>query len=814
MSKAQRDTSSIDEIIQKATMLAKKGGHEYVTIEHLTCILLETEQVQNIFKQMNLDVQQPQKKIKNFLDEHMEKTVPLDSKTIPSPTDTVVEVLQQTVFQNYGAQKPKFEPVDLLVSISTLSLKSCISAAALHNAGLSSFELKKYLTNTDPSLNSNAHETTAPDGDNKSSPAEEIPTLLNQHAQKFDNLIGRDNEVNRLIQVLSRKKKNNLLFVGEPGVGKTAIVEGLVKRIEEGKVPESMKNVKVYSLDLGGALAGTKFRGDFEKKIKDALEKVRQNKGIIFIDEIHGLIGAGTGGGGNGVDAANLLKPLLTSGELRVIGATTYEEKRQIFDKDRALARRFQVVDVLEPSPSETLQIITGLKDGLEKHHKVRFTQEALQASIDLAIRYMPDRQFPDKAIDLLDESAAKISSGLSSKTNNLVEIADIQDTVSLISKINVRELNTSEKQRMMNLEGDLKNVVFGQDAAVKIISKAVKIGKAGLSGNNKPVGSFLLVGPTGVGKTEVAKQLAATMGLELVRFDMSEYMEKHSVSRLIGPPPGYVGFEQAGLLTEAIAKHNGAVLLLDEIEKAHPDVYNILLQVMDNGFLTDTKGRKVDFRNVVLLMTSNLGAQAAETRGIGFGNLNQHAEDNRMEAITQAFRPEFRNRLDSIVNFNSLTKDNVLKIVDKQLKSIAQNAKAKDVFIELSDEMKTFLSDKGFDPKMGARPLQKLMQEQIVSVLAEEILCGKLEHGGQAKFDYKNGNVEVSYISTPPKVKADDVGTEISNVGNLDSNPPTGSDDVFDILEGGGGKKSLSKMQKVVAESAPTPPRKPKLKP
>ena len=569
------------------------------------------------------------------------------------------------------------------------------------------------------------------------------PTALDQYASnlnelakqgKIDPLIGREAEVERVIQVLCRRRKNNPLLVGEAGVGKTAIAEGLARRITESDVPDILEKATVYSLDMGALLAGTKYRGDFEQRLKAVLKQLKADpNAVLFIDEIHTLIGAGSASGGT-LDASNLLKPALSSGALRCIGATTYNEYRGIFEKDHALSRRFQKIDVVEPSIEQTVQILKGLKSRFEEHHGVKYSAAAISSAVELSAKYINDRHLPDKAIDVIDEAGAAQRILPKSKQKKTIGKTEIEDIVSKIARIPPATVNTDDRQILARLDKNLKNVVFGQDPAIDALSAAIKMSRSGLGKVDKPIGSFLFSGPTGVGKTEVAKQLAYVLGIELIRFDMSEYMERHAVSRLIGAPPGYVGFDQGGLLTEAISKKPHAVLLLDEIEKAHPDIFNVLLQVMDHGTLTDNNGRKADFRNVIVIMTTNAGAEMLNKRSIGFSNSREAGDE--MQEIKRMFTPEFRNRLDAIVSFGALNTDVIMRVVDKFLIELEQQLQDKKVEVSFSESLRDFLARKGFDPQMGARPMQRLIQDTIRKVLADELLFGKLVSGGRVHID------------------------------------------------------------------------------
>jgi ATP-dependent Clp protease ATP-binding subunit ClpA len=573
----------------------------------------------------------------------------------------------------------------------------------------------------------------------------EFANNLNDLARegRIDPLIGRHEEIERTIQVLCRRRKNNPLYVGEAGVGKTALAEGLAKRIVDGEVPEVLSDCTIWSLDLGALVAGTKYRGDFEKRLKGVIAQLRKEPGaILFIDEIHTIIGAGSASGGT-MDASNLIKPVLASGELRCIGSTTFQEYRGVFEKDRALARRFQKIDVVEPSIADSFEILKGLKTRFEEHHKVEYTNDALKAAVDLSVKHIADRLLPDKAIDVIDEAGARQHLLPEADRSGRVDVPDIEFIVARMARIPPKQVSASDRDVLRNLDRNLKMVVFGQDDAIDKLASAIKMARSGLGDPAKPIGCFLLTGPTGVGKTEVTRQLAMQLGIELVRFDMSEYMEAHSVSRLIGAPPGYVGFDQGGLLTEQVVKHPHCVLLLDEIEKAHPDVYNILLQIMDRGALTDTNGREANFKNVIMVMTTNVGAQQAARRTIGFVEQN-HATD-AMEALKRAFTPEFRNRLDAVVQFNSLDFEHILRVVDKFLIELESQLQEKHVALHVDAEARRWLAEHGFDPQMGARPMARVIQENVKRLLADELLFGKLAEGGKVALSVQDGKLAVA---------------------------------------------------------------------
>jgi ATP-dependent Clp protease ATP-binding subunit ClpA len=652
-------------------------------------------------------------------------------------------VLQRAIYHVQASGKKRVTTLNVLVAL--FAEKDTHAIYLLNEQGVTRLDIVNYIShgiaknNSQPSAPEPAQEAEEKDETGKSSgkPAlEQFAVNLNERALKgqIDPLIGRQQEIERVMQTLCRRRKNNPLLVGEAGVGKTAIAEGLAWLIVEGKVPDLLQDGVVYSLDLGSLIAGTKYRGDFEKRFKSVVTELARTPGaILFIDEIHMIIGAGAASGGV-MDASNLLKPLLASGDLRCIGSTTYQEYRGVFEKDRALARRFQKIDVTEPTVEDAVKILEGLRQRFEEHHQVHFTAGALRSAVELSARHITDRHLPDKAIDVIDEAAARLRLLPEGKRRKTVQVRDIEETVAKIARIPPKSVSSNDRERLANLERDLKLVIYGQDKAVELLASSIKLARSGLGSTDKPIGSFLLAGPTGVGKTEVTRQLAQILGIELIRFDMSEYMERHTVSRLIGAPPGYVGFDQGGLLTEAVIKHPHAVVLLDEIEKAHPDVFNLLLQVMDHGTLTDNNGRAADFRNVILVMTTNAGAEEAARRSIGFAEQN-HATD-AMEVIRKAFSPEFRNRLDAIIPFAALGTDEIARVVDKFLIQLDEQLAAKGVQLEVSAEARAWMAEHGYDAKMGARPMARLIQESIKRPLAEELLFGKLVNGGRVNVD------------------------------------------------------------------------------
>ena len=722
---------------------AKAHKHEIVTVEHLLQSLLDTPSAKKTLESVKVDLSIMKKELGEYLSLHIPTSQDGED---PQTASGFKRVIQHAIFQVNGSGKKEVTVNEVLVAM--FAEKDSHAVYLLRNQGVSRLDVVNFLAHgiaRDSSGAQEQAETTEENSDEsggKANPLDAFTTNLNKRAGdgKIDPLVGRDNEVERVIQTLVRRRKNNPLLVGEAGVGKTAIAEGLAKRIVDGDVPEILKNCEIYSLDIGSLVAGTKYRGDFEQRIKAVIEKLKADpKKILFVDEIHTLIGAGAASGGN-MDASNLLKPALSNGELRCIGATTYEEYRQIFEKEHALARRFQKVDVNEPSVEDAIKILTGLKGRYEEHHGVKYTQEALEAAATLSDRFITDRRLPDKAIDVLDEAGARQRTLPASKAKKTITQREIEEIVAKMARIPSLTVSQTDKERLRSLESDLSSSVFGQDQAAQMLAKSVKRNRSGLARKNKPVGSFLFAGPTGVGKTEMTKQLAKTLGLELIRFDMSEYMEKHSVSRLIGAPPGYVGFEGGGQLTEAVNKNPHCVLLLDEIEKAHPDVFNILLQVMDNASLTDNNGRKADFRNVVVIMTSNVGASAAaERKVVGFTSVaGSEQTSDREKALKDRFAPEFRNRLDGIIQFNALNSDVIMKVVDKLIGQLDAELRDREypVSAVFSDELRNYLAKTGFDPAMGARPMERLVQETIRDALADELLFGGLEFGGEVEMD------------------------------------------------------------------------------
>lgn len=725
----------LEDTLSAAFKSARDKHHEFMTVEHLLLALLDNRHAAEVLHACGADFDRLREQLSVFIDE----TTPLLPQNLPNletqPTLGFQRVLQRAVFHVQSSGKTEVSGANVLVAI--FSEQESHAAYVLQQQGIERIDVVNYISHGISKIGeqeSSEQESVVESEETHESGKSQLSQYavnLNQQAALglIDPLVGRDSEVERVVQILSRRRKNNPLLVGEAGVGKTAIAEGLAKLVIEDKVPEIIKDSVVYSLDLGALLAGTKYRGDFEKRLKGLLNEIKQQpNAILFIDEIHTIIGAGAASGGS-MDASNLLKPLLSSGEIRCIGSTTFQEFRGIFEKDRALARRFQKVDVLEPSVDDTYQILRGLKSRFEEHHDLTYTDDALRAASELADRYINDKHMPDKAIDVIDEAGAYQRLQTEENRKKVIDTYEVEEVVAKIARIPPKSVTVSDKEQLQKLEQNLKMVVLGQDEAITTLSAAIKLSRAGLKSPNKPVGSFLFAGPTGVGKTEVTTQLARIMGIELVRFDMSEYMERHTVSRLIGAPPGYVGYDQGGLLTEAITKSPHCVLLLDEIEKAHPEVFNLLLQVMDNGTLTDNNGRKADFRNVILVMTTNAGAEQLSRPGIGF--LHQDHSTDGLEAIKRLFTPEFRNRLDAIIQFKSLTREIVKGVVDKFLTELQAQLDEKRVVLNVDAAARDWLAEHGYDETMGARPMQRVIQEQIKKPLAEMILFGELSENG-----------------------------------------------------------------------------------
>jgi len=730
--------------LHMAFVEARQQRHEFITVEHLLLALLDNPSAAEILKACAANMDDLRKSLTQFIADNTPIIQgPDDVDT--QPTLGFQRVIQRAIMHVQSTSNGKKEVTGANVLVAIFGEKDSHAVYFLHQQGITRLDVVNFIAHgiTKAPQASPAQEEAAAAEQSESSGGQSAqpqqPTALDQYTSninelakkgKIDPLIGREPEVERVIQVLCRRRKNNPLLVGEAGVGKTAIAEGLARRIIEKDIPEVLEYATVYALDMGALLAGTKYRGDFEQRLKAVLKQLKSDPhAVLFIDEIHTLIGAGSASGGT-LDASNLLKPALSSGALRCIGATTYNEYRGIFEKDHALSRRFQKIDVTEPSVEQTVQILRGLKSRFEEHHGVKYSAAALSTAAELSAKYINDRHLPDKAIDVIDEAGAAQRILPKSKQKRTIGKTEIEEIVSKIARIPPATVNTDDRQVLARLDKNLKSVVFGQDPAIEALSAAIKMSRSGLGKIDKPIGSFLFSGPTGVGKTEVAKQLAYVLGIELIRFDMSEYMERHAVSRLIGAPPGYVGFDQGGLLTEAITKKPHSVLLLDEIEKAHPDIFNVLLQVMDHGTLTDNNGRKADFRNVIIIMTTNAGAETLNRRAIGFSNAREAGDE--MADIKRMFTPEFRNRLDAIVSFKSLDTDVIMRVVDKFLIALEQQLAEKKVEISYSESLRAYLAKKGFDPQMGARPMQRLIQDTIRKALADELLFGRLVNGGR----------------------------------------------------------------------------------
>jgi ATP-dependent Clp protease ATP-binding subunit ClpA len=735
---------------------ARDKRHEFMTVEHLLLALLENDAAREALQACQADIDA----LRNELDIFIDQTTPLipenDETRETQPTLSFQRVLQRAVFHVQSSGRSEVSGANVLVAI--FSEQESHAAYLLKKNDISRLDIVNFISHgitkassssddASPSSDSFGSSDSVEEGSSEER-LESFATNLNQVAKQgqIDPLIGREKELERTIQVLCRRRKNNPLLVGEAGVGKTAIAEGLAWRIVEGQVPDIIADSVIYSLDIGSLLAGTKYRGDFEKRFKAILKQLeKEEDAILFIDEIHTIIGAGAASGGQ-VDAANLIKPLLSSGKLRCIGSTTYQEYSTIFEKERALSRRFQKIDVVEPSLDDTTKILMGLKPKYEAHHEVRYTNKALRAAVELSAKYINERHLPDKAIDVIDEAGARSRLAPASRRKKTVGVGDIESMVAKMARIPEKSVSSSDKEILQNIDEKMKMLVFGQDDAIDVLSEAIKLTRAGLGADNKPVGSFLFAGPTGVGKTEVTVQLSKLMGIELLRFDMSEYGERHSVSRLIGAPPGYVGYDQGGLLTDAVIKHPHAVVLLDEIEKAHPDIFNLLLQVMDNGTLTDNNGRKADFRNVILVMTTNAGVQETEKKSIGL--IQQDHSHDAMAAIKKVFTPEFRNRLDNIIWFNSLDEHVIHQVVDKFIVELQAQLDARGVSLEVSDDARHWLAIKGYDKAMGARPMGRVIQEQLKKPLANELLFGSLVDGGTVKVELKGEELKFEYLS------------------------------------------------------------------
>ncbi|MFZ6748561.1 ATP-dependent Clp protease ATP-binding subunit ClpA [Undibacterium sp. Ren11W] len=757
--------------LHMAFVEARQARYEFITVEHLLLALLDNPSAAEVMRACAVNIEDLRKLLSNFISDNT-PTVQGTGEVDTQPTLGFQRVIQRAIMHVQSASNGKKEVTGANVLVAIFGEKDSHAVYYLHQQGVTRLDVVNFISHgvrkdnlSEPQKSVEGVDDAQAETQAKESPLDQFTQNLNKAAAegRIDPLIGRDSEVERVIQILCRRRKNNPLLVGEAGVGKTAIAEGLAWRITQNAVPDILQESVVYSLDMGALLAGTKYRGDFELRLKGVLKQLKDTpNGILFIDEIHTIIGAGSASGGT-LDASNLLKPALSNGQLKCIGATTYTEYRGVFEKDHALARRFQKIDVNEPTIEQTVQILRGLKSKFEEHHNVKYTASALTTAAELSARFINDRHLPDKAIDVIDEAGAAQRILPKSKQKKTIGKADIEDIIAKIARIPPQTVNQDDRSKLQTIDRDLKNVVFGQEPAIEALASSIKMARAGLGKTDKPIGSFLFSGPTGVGKTEVAKQLAFTLGIELIRFDMSEYMERHAVSRLIGAPPGYVGFDQGGLLTEAINKKPHAVLLLDEIEKAHPDVFNILLQVMDHGTLTDNNGRKADFRNVIIIMTTNAGAESLQKRSIGF-NSNKEAGDEMVD-IKRMFTPEFRNRLDAIISFRALDEEIILRVVDKFLMQLEEQLHEKKVEATFTDNLRKFLGKKGFDPLMGARPMARLIQDMIRKALADELLFGKLVSGGRVVVDLdENDQVKLEFSegdAVPPEASQEVVEVE-----------------------------------------------------
>ncbi len=735
-------TPALEESLQRAVAYANDRNHEFVTLEHLLLGLLDDEDAIEVFKSCETNMEALRESVVDYIDEDLQVLVVENHDGDARPTAGFQKVVQRAVIHVQSANQDEVSGANVLVAI--YAARESHAVFFLHEEDVTRFDVVRYLSHGVPKGQESAPiPLFGDDNEDDEAPAPKEPTALqsycinlNEKAKNgdIDPLIGRDAEVERCIQILCRRRKNNPLLVGDPGVGKTAIAEGLARKITEGKTPDVLSDCTIFSLDMGALLAGTRYRGDFEERLKNVVKELEKTEGaILFIDEIHTVIGAGATSGG-AMDASNLLKPALQSGTLRCMGSTSYKEHRQHFEKDRALARRFQKIDVVEPSEDDTVKILVGLKPYFEKFHDVRYTLDAIKAAVTLSSRYINDRKLPDKAIDVIDEVGAGQRLLPASRRKKIIGVKDIETIIAKIARIPAKSVSKTDEKALRNLEADLARVVFGQDEAIGQVASAIKMARAGLREPLKPIGCYLFSGPTGVGKTEVARQLSSVLGVELLRFDMSEYMERHSVARLIGAPPGYVGFDQGGLLTQQVDQHPHCVLLLDEIEKAHADVFNILLQVMDNGTLTDSNGKRVDFRNVILIMTTNAGAVDAAKNAIGFGRAKREGEDEA--AIKRLFAPEFRNRLDATIPFISLGPDIIGKVVEKFMLQLEFQLEERNINFELSDAARDWLGTRGYDEAFGARPLARTIQKHIKKPLSDAILFGELKNGGLVKVD------------------------------------------------------------------------------
>ncbi len=755
-------SNELEESLNKAYSDARTKRHEFMTVEHLLLALLDNDATFNVLIACGANLDELREDLEDYLDENVPVLGANDNRET-QPSLGFQRVLQRAVYHLQTSSSSDTEVTGPNVLVSMFAEQDSQAVYFLSKQQIFRLDIVNYLSHGIAKFDDEENDDSMPrvnddeiDNETHTQTAlEKFTTNLNTQALagKIDPLIGRDNEITRTAQILCRRRKNNPIFVGEAGVGKTAIAEGLAKLIVEKKVPDVLHDATIYSLDLGALVAGTKYRGDFEKRLKEVISNLKNEKGaILFIDEIHTIIGAGSASGGV-MDASNLIKPVLSSGELKCIGSTTYQEFRNIFEKDRALARRFQKIDIDEPTVEETYEILKGLKSKFEEHHQVKYKNNALRSAAELADKHINDRFLPDKAIDVIDEAGANLQLQDKAKRKKNVTVSDVESIVAKIARIPPKSVSASDKQSLRNLNRDLKLVVYGQDEAIDSLASAIIMARSGLGPEKKPIGSFLFSGPTGVGKTEVTTQLAQIMGIELIRFDMSEYMERHTVSRLIGAPPGYVGYDQGGLLTDAVIKQPHAVVLLDEIEKAHPDVFNLLLQVMDHGVLTDNNGRKADFRQVVLVMTTNAGAQEVSRRSIGF-SVQDNSSDS-IEAIRKTFSPEFRNRLDSIIQFKALDHSTIESVVEKFLVEVEVQLDNKKVQLKVDQIAKNWFAKHGYDPKMGARPMARLIQEEIKRPLAEELLFGKLTHGGIVKVSVKDDKISLEITESKSKVNS-----------------------------------------------------------
>ena len=727
---------------------AREQRHEFMTVEHLLLALTENQSALGALRACGVELPRLSAELARIISETVPVLPPGDERDT-QPTLGFQRVLQRAVYHVQSSGRKEVTGANVLVAI--FGEKDSHAVFFMHQQEITRLDVVNYISHgiakigDEPAASTSGSEREGEEGgEPKGNPLHEFASNLNELALegKIDPLIGRADEIERTIQVLCRRRKNNPLYVGEAGVGKTALAEGLAKRIVDGEVPEVLESATIWALDLGALVAGTKYRGDFEKRLKGVIAQLKKQPGaILFIDEIHTIIGAGSASGGT-MDASNLIKPMLASGELRCIGSTTFQEYRGVFEKDRALARRFQKIDVVEPTVADSIEILKGLRSRFEEHHHVAYTNDALKAAVDLSVKHIPDRLLPDKAIDVIDEAVARQRLLPEDQRTGTVDVSEVEYIVAKMARIPAKQVSASDRDVLRNLERNLKMVVFGQDPAIEALAASIKMARSGLADPSKPIGCFLLAGPTGVGKTEVTKQLAMQLGIEMIRFDMSEYMEGHSVSRLVGAPPGYVGFDQGGLLTEAVTKHPHAVLLLDEIEKAHPDVFNILLQVMDRGVLTDTNGREANFKNVVVVMTTNAGAAIASRRTMGF--VEQKHEADAMEVIRRIFTPEFRNRLDAIIQFGALDFEHILRVVDKFLIELESQLTEKRVSLDVDADARRWLAEHGFDPQMGARPMARVIQEKVKRALADELLFGKLAEGGLVRLSVADGELKV----------------------------------------------------------------------